>query len=131
MDATTLAHVPPHRLMVIAVLAAGALAYAGAETGAEMIRLDAMMPGSPPAGFSFAQTGQGYRGQWSVTDDASAASHRTIEQISTARVDYRFPLAIYNAFEAVNVDVRVNFRVVGGWIDQAAGIAVRLRDADN
>lgn len=131
MHATTVAHVSPNRLIVIAVLAAGALAYAGAETGAAMIRLDAMTPGSPPAGFSFAQTGEGYPGQWSVTDDATAASRRTIEQISTARVDYRFPLAIYNAVEAVNVDVRVNFRAVGGWIDQAAGIAVRLRDADN
>src|SRR5579872_2907413 len=131
MHATTVAPVSPNRLIVIAVLAAGALAYAGAETGAAMIRLDAMTPGSPPAGFSFAQTGQGYPGQWSVTDDATAASRRTIEQISTARVDYRFPLAIYNAVEAVNVDVRVNFRAVGGWIDQAGGIAVRLQDADN
>ncbi len=96
-----------------------------------MIALDQMTPGSPPAGFSFAQTGQGYPGQWSVTDDATAASRRTIEQVSTARVDYRFPLAIYDAVEAVNVDVRVDFRVVGGWIDQAAGIAVRLRNADN
>ncbi len=131
MDGTTRSDLTPNRVLLIAVLAAGALAYAGAETGKAMIRLDAMTPGSPPAGFSFAQTGQGYPGQWSVTDDATAASRRTIEQVSTARVDHRFPLAIYNALEAVNVDVRVNFRTVGGWIDQAAGIAVRLHDADN
>src|SRR5258707_1020233 len=121
----------PNRLILIATLVAGALAYAGAETGAAMITLDRMTPGTPPAGFTFAQTGQGFPAQWSVTDDATAASHRTIEQVSTARVDNRFPLAVYDAVEAVNVDVRVNFRAVGGWIDQAAGIAVRLRDADN
>jgi hypothetical protein len=131
MDGTTVANFSPNRLMLIAVLLAGALAYAGARTGTDMIGLERMTPGSPPAGFSFAQTGQGYPGQWSVTDDTTAASRRTIEQISTARSDHRFPLAIYNALEAVNVDVRVNFRAVGGWIDQAAGIAVRLRDADN
>jgi hypothetical protein len=131
MDGTTIERISASRIVLMAVLVAGALAYAGAETGAAMIALDQMTPGSPPAGFSFAQTGQGHPGQWSVTDDATAASRRAIEQVSTARVDMRFPLAIYNAVEAVNVDVRVNFRAVGGWIDQAAGIAVRLRDADN
>lgn len=131
MHGTTADTFAPNRLILIATLVAGALAYAGAETGAAMISLDQMTPGSPPAGFTFAQTGRGYPAQWSVTEDATAASRRTIEQISTARVDNRFPLAIYDAVEAVNVDVRVNFRAVGGWIDQAAGIAVRLRDADN
>lgn len=96
-----------------------------------MIAIDLMTPGSPPAGFTFAQTGQGTPGQWSVTDDTTAASRRAIEQISAARVDMRFPLAIYEDVSAVNVEVRLQFRAVGGWIDQAAGIAVRLRDADN
>src|SRR5947209_18558666 len=131
MSGTAIESVSPGRLILIAVLLAGALGYAGAETGATMIALDQMTPSSPPAGFTFAQTGQGVAGQWSVTADATAASGRSIEQVSTARIDMRFPLAIYDAVEAVNVDVRLNFRAVGGWIDQAAGIAVRLRDADN
>src|SRR5215472_5397355 len=100
MDETIVANLSPNRLVLLATLVAAALAYAGAKTGAAMISIDQMTPGSPPAGFSFAQTGQGYPGQWSVTDDASAASRRTIEQVSTARVDHRFPLAIYNAVEA-------------------------------
>jgi hypothetical protein len=131
MHGTTVENLLPSRLILVAVLFAGALAYAGAETGVAMIAIDQMTPGSPPAGFTFAQTGQGYPAQWSVTDDETAASRRTIEQISTARVDMRFPLAIYENVSAVNVEVRLQFRAVGGWIDQAAGIAVRLRDADN
>ena len=130
MDGTAI-DFSPNRLILIAVLLAGGLVYAGAETGAAMISLEQMTPGTPPAGFTFARTGQGYPAQWSVTDDATAASHRTIEQVSTDRADYRFPLAIYDAVVADNVDVRLQFRAVAGRIDQAAGIAVRLRDADN
>jgi hypothetical protein len=75
----------PNRFILFAILLAGGLAYAGAETGAAMISLDQMIPGMPPAGFTFARTGQGNPAQWSVTDDATAPSHRTIEQVSTDR----------------------------------------------
>jgi hypothetical protein len=56
---------------------------------------------------------------------------RAIEQSSTDRTDYRFPLAIHDSLSAANVDVELRFKAVGGKIDQAGGIAVRLADADN
>jgi hypothetical protein len=118
--------------ILVAALVACALTYAGAETGATMIAIDQMTPGDVPAGFAFARTGQGGPAQWTVTADPTAASRRAIEQISTERTDYRFPLAIYEqAAPSANVEVEVQFKAVDGRIDQAAGVALRLRDADN
>ena len=54
-----------------------------------------------------------------------------IEQTSTDRTDYRFPLAIHDSLSATNVDVEVRFKAVAGKTDQAGGIAVRLVDPDN
>ena len=96
-----------------------------------MIAIDRMTPGSPPTGFSFARTGQGSEGKWTVTEDRTAATGKVIEQTSTDRTDYRFPLAIHENVPAANVDVEVRFKAVAGKTDQAGGIAVRLLDADN
>jgi hypothetical protein len=96
-----------------------------------MIAIDRMTPGSPPAGFTFARTGRGAAGEWTVVDDPTAATGRAIEQSSTDRTDYRFPLAIPDSLSAANVHVELRFKAVGGKIDQAGGIALRLEDADN
>jgi hypothetical protein len=90
-----------------------------------------MTVGSSPDGFTFARTGQGSQAQWTVAADPTATSGRAIEQSSTDRTDYRFPLAIYDAVSTTNLSVAVRFRAVAGKIDQAGGIALRLRDADN
>jgi hypothetical protein len=116
-------------------LAAWAAAHAGAtaraETGATMIAIDQMTVGSAPEGFSFARTGRGGPAQWSVTAYPTAAAGHAIEQVSTDRTDYRFPLAVYDATLAANLEVVVRFKAVAGKIDQAGGVALRLRDADN
>jgi hypothetical protein len=96
-----------------------------------MIAIDRMMPGSPPAGFTFARTGRGGEGKWNVVEDPTASAGRAIEQSSTDRTDYRFPLAIQDSLSAANLNVELRFKAVGGEIDQAGGIAVRLEDADN
>jgi hypothetical protein len=96
-----------------------------------MIAIDRMTPGSPPPGFSFARTGQGGEGDWTVVADETALVGRAIEQTSTDRTDYRFPLAIHESISAKNLDVEIHFKAVAGRTDRAAGIAVRLRDADN
>ncbi len=118
-----------------AALLACTLAFAPlsatAETGAAMIAIDRMTPGSPPAGFTFARTGRGQQGEWTVIPDRTSSTGQTIEQTSTDRTDYRFPLAILEGVSAANVDVEVHFKAVAGKTDQAGGIAVRLRDADN
>lgn len=96
-----------------------------------MIAFDRMTPGSPPAGFSFARTGQGREGEWTVRSDTTSSTGKAIEQSSTDRTDYRFPLAIREGLSATNIDVEVRFKAVAGKTDQAGGIAMRLRDADN
>ena len=122
---------PALAIVLAAYVLASAAASTRAETGADMIAIDQMTTGSPPAGFSFARTGQGGPAQWVVNADTSASAGRVIEQTSTDRTDYRFPLAIYDAASAANVEVALRFKAIAGKIDQAAGIALRLRDADN
>ncbi|MCK1641725.1 hypothetical protein IVA95_30315 [Bradyrhizobium sp. 157] len=125
----------PIRPALLAFLAACFLAdvglFAFAQTGAVMIAIDRLTLGSRPAGFTFAQTGRGAEGEWTVTADPTAAAGRAIEQTSTDRTDYRFPLAIHESFSAANVAVELRFKAVAGRIDQAGGIVVRLQDADN
>ena len=110
---------------------AGAGLAALAQTGATMIAIDKMEAGAPPADFEFARTGQGGPARWTVVADASAAGGRAIEQTSTDKTDYRFPLAIYKPLSAVNVDVSLRFKAVAGSVDQAGGIAVRLSTPDD
>jgi glycosyl hydrolase family 59 (putative galactocerebrosidase) len=96
-----------------------------------MIAVDHMNVGTTPDGFKFARTGQGGPPQWMVVADTTAAGGRAIEQTSTDRTDYRFPLAIYEASSLSNLDAVIRFKAVAGKVDQAGGIAIRLRDADN
>jgi len=96
-----------------------------------MVSLEHMTIGSRPDGFTFARTGQGGDGEWTVTADTTAAGGRAIEQVSTERTDYRFPLAIHDSFSAVNLNVEIRFKAMAGKVDQAGGIAVRLMDPDN
>jgi hypothetical protein len=87
--------------------------------------------GVEPENFSFWRTGQGEAARWVVVDDASTSQGRAIEQVSTDRTDYRFPLAIYQPFTGKNMEIRLRFKAVAGSVDQAAGIAVRLSTPDD
>jgi hypothetical protein len=101
------------------------------QSAATAIGIAKMDVGSPPTDFQFARTGQGDLGKWIVVSDGSSFAGRAIEQSSIDRTDYRFPLAIFNSVVAANVDVSVKFKPVAGHVDQAGGIAVRVRDGDN
>src|SRR3954468_14506438 len=88
--------------------------------------------GALPAGVTTALTGSGGLVKWAILEDASApAGPKVLAQTSTDKTDYRFPLAIFGAPVAADVDVVVKFKPVAGDVDQAAGIAVRLADKDN
>lgn len=123
------------RFLAVAALTAGAFACAGtaalAQTGVTMITIDKANAGAPPADFDSWRTGQGGPAQWSVVADATAANGVAIEQTSTDKTDYRFPLAIYKPVSARNVEVTLRFKAVAGTVDRAGGIAVRLADPDN
>ena len=124
-----------NRLVFAAAVAACALACAAsaglAQKGTTMIALEKMDVGSPPAGFEFTRTGQGGPAQWVVVSDPTASGGRAVEQSSTERTDYRFPLAIYTPLLVKNGDVAIRFKSVAGKVDQAGGIAMRLIDANN
>lgn len=85
-----------------------------------------------PAGVTAGLTGGGGAVAWSVLEDkTSPAGPKVLVQTSRDKTDYRFPLAIFDAPVAADVDVAVRFKPVGGEVDRAAGIAVRLTDANN
>jgi hypothetical protein len=102
-----------------------------AQSGATMIAIDKMTIGEPPTDFDSWRTGQGGSARWTVVADATAAGGRAIEQVSTDKTDYRFPLAIYKPVSARNVDVVLRFKPMAGTVDQAGGIAVRLSTPDD
>jgi hypothetical protein len=135
VDDDKLSIFPPNKLFFAAAAAACAIACAGsaalAQEGLTMIAIEKMDVGSAPADFDFGRTGQGGPGQWVVVSDASATGGRAIEQSSTDRTDYRFPLAIFKPLSAKNVDVSLRFKAVAGSVDQAGGVALRLIDPDN
>ena len=135
MDRSRLFTFIPIKHIFAAAALAGAIACMGTagltQTGVTMIAIDKMIVGAAPADFEFARTGQGGPAQWTVAADATASGGRAIEQTSTDRTDYRFPLAIYQKMSARNADLTVHFKAVAGKVDQAGGIVVRLADADN
>jgi hypothetical protein len=103
----------------------------GAQVTTTSIDVATMAVGGAPPGFVGGLTGQGTAGQWSVVADASAASGRAIAQTSADSTDYRFPLAIYQGVSAKDVEVSLRFKPVGGTVDQAGGIAIRLASPDD
>jgi hypothetical protein len=102
-----------------------------ARSAATQIDIAAMPPEAPPPGFSFWRTGNGAAAEWRVVVDPSGAGKRAIAQVGRDTTDYRFPLAVYQAISATNVDVVVRFKPVAGSVDQAGGIAVRLTTPDD
>ena len=122
-------------LVLLAATIAGVLVTFGSDgfsqSATTVIAITRMEIGTAPTDFTFARTGQGAESQWAVVSDPTAFGDRVIEQRSTDRTDNRFPLAIFEPLVAKNVDVSLSFKPIGGRVDQAGGIAVRLVDPDN
>ena len=129
IDFASVKHILAATALACAITCAGSAGLS--QTGAAMIAIEKMTAGAEPADFDFARTGQGEPAQWAVTPDRSATGGLAIEQTSSDTTDYRFPLAIYRPVSASNVDVTLRFKAVGGKVDQAGGIAIRLSDPDN
>jgi hypothetical protein len=93
---------------------------------------DRMDTGVAPVGFTQARTGRGRAGAWEVKeDDAAPSGRKVLAQTSSDPTNYRFPLCIYDAFEARDVDLSVSFKPLSGSVDQAAGLVWRFQDPDN
>lgn len=91
-----------------------------------------MAVGQLPSGMTMALTGGGGPVNWIVVEDKTApAGTKVLAQTSVDRTDNRFPLAILDAATPANLRISVRFKPVAGSVDRAAGIALRLRDANN
>jgi hypothetical protein len=98
----------------------------------ERIDFESTAVGALPAGMTTALTGGGGAVKWSVIEDSTApAGSKVLVQTSADRTDYRFPLAIFDAPIVADAIVTVSFKAMAGEVDRAAGIALRLRDANN
>ena len=89
-------------------------------------------PGAPPAGFSFARTGQGRDGTWLVRaePDAPSGAH-VLAQGDGDATDHRFPIAVADAPLLRDLDLQVRCKPVSGTVDRACGMVFRYRDANN
>jgi hypothetical protein len=88
--------------------------------------------GAPPAGFSFARTGQGGPGKWEIRLDPTApAGDHVLAQVGDDGTDYHFPVAVADAPLLRDVRLGVRCKQLSGKVDQACGLVVRYRDADN
>ncbi|HSB08611.1 MAG TPA: family 16 glycoside hydrolase [Blastocatellia bacterium] len=97
-----------------------------------LYNFDSDAVGKLPARFHDALTGQGAKGQWVVKADPSAPSQpNVLAQTSIDKTDYRFPLAIEDDGTFQDLEMSVKFKAVAGEVDRAAGLAFRLRDANN
>jgi hypothetical protein len=85
-----------------------------------------------PKKFHSARTGQGPSSQWVVLADSTAPSKpNVVAQTSVNATDYRFPLLIADEGSFRDLEVTVRFKAVSGDMDQAGGLAFRLKDANN
>jgi hypothetical protein len=84
---------------------------------------------APPAGFSFALTGDGRPGRWLVLETPGAsAGARVLAQLDQDETDYRFPLAIVPAVDLKDLRLAVKCKPVDGKVDQACGLVLRYQD---
>ena len=93
---------------------------------------DNMQPGPLPATFSTALTGGGPPPAWEIRADETAPSRpNVLAQTSKDQTDYRFPMAVSNEGAFKDLELRVKFKPVSGKIDQAGGLVLRYKDANN
>lgn len=100
--------------------------------------------GQLPAGFTNLLAGTGQPGQWQVRLDEvpsllapltpqapNIAKQPVLAQVSTDTTDERFPLLVFEKETFGDFTLRTRIKMVGGEVEQMAGIAFRLRDAEN
>jgi hypothetical protein len=96
-----------------------------------LVGLSATKPGGEPVEFTFWRTGEGTAGKWAIVADPTAANGRALAQLSDGHTDYRFPLAVYKPYLGKDLEMSVHFKPVGGTVDQAGGVAVRMSTSDD
>jgi hypothetical protein len=89
-------------------------------------------PGSLPAGWTSAKTGEGPGSVWQVQLDASSPhGAKTLAQTSSAGPSPLFNLCVTDGPKSANVDLSVSFKAIKGEIDTGGGLVWRYQDAQN
>ncbi len=120
-------------LFAAAFLGVEAASQAGpVNTAARTWDFSADRPGSPPAGFVFARTGNGRPGRWVVVSSAEkGTTEKVLAQLDADDTNYRFPMAVAEGIAARDLRLSVLCAPVSGRVDRACGIVFRYRDENN
>jgi hypothetical protein len=113
-------------MIIIALLFAGALTVAAAETNT----FDQAKPGALPEGWKAAVTGEG-ESAWSVVKDDSAPSAPKVLKQSATLPNASYPLCLKSTPLIKDGALEVKFKTVSGKKDQAAGLVWRAKDSRN
>jgi len=123
-----------------------AAVFAGLQLSAAELRLSFAEAevGKSPAGFTNMLAGNGRPGDWQVlmdevppllapltTQAPSIARQPVLAQVSKDTTDERFPLLVYEQETFGDFTLRTRIKMVAGEVEQMAGIAFRLLDAEN
>ena len=88
--------------------------------------------GAVPPGFRAGLTGDGPAVDWQLLEVADAPSGgRVVAQLSDDTTDRRYPLLVFDDFEARDVDLEVKFKTISGEVDASGGLVFRYRDDGN
>ena len=100
--------------------------------------------GKTPAGFRSVLAGQGTPGEWQIvmdevppllaplTDKAPSVSRRAVlAQVKPDPTDERFPMLIFDGEIISDFTLTTRFKMVGGGLEQMAGIAFRIANEKN
>ena len=123
---------PDHRSFLLPMIAmAGVVIAQSAPAYSQALTFAGEQTGTLPKTFETALTGQGQAGRWEVIEDPTADDGRALAQLDPDPTDYRFPLAIYTATSATNVEITARFKPVSGKVDESGGVVVRWSDKNN
>jgi hypothetical protein len=99
--------------------------------GAQTITFGDAAAGKLPPDFEVGLTGGGPPPRWEVVADPTATGAKALAQLSTDQTDLRFPLAIQRSATPADLEASTRFKAIAGRIDQAGGVAIRLKDQNN
>ena len=104
---------------------------AAADSAVTTFNFDADKVGQAPSGFESGRTGSGRLGKWLIKAEADAPSPpNVLAQVDADTTDYRFPVTLTGP-ELKDLRLSVKCKPVSGQVDQACGLVLRVKDADN
>ncbi|MGV8838962.1 MAG: hypothetical protein ACWA6X_01520 [Bauldia sp.] len=121
------------RSLLVILLSAAVATMAWAQNAVDITAdFEAVPLGPATPACDPALTGGGGPVDWQIVEDPMApAGPHVLAEVSRDTTSSRFPICILRDFSAANVEVSVAFKPVAGAIDQAAGVMVRIVDANN